>query len=47
MAVVLLLMLKGLSGAMSEEPAARAMLIAEMRELVRMYLASAAGRKRA
>ncbi|PVX71616.1 TetR/AcrR family transcriptional regulator [Paraburkholderia unamae] len=44
MAVVLIHMLKGVTGAANEEPAARAMLLAELRELVRLYLVSASQR---
>lgn len=44
MAVVLIHMLKGVAGAANEEPAARAMLLAELRELVRLYLVSASQR---
>jgi AcrR family transcriptional regulator len=41
MAIVLLQMLKGVISIANEEPASRAMLLAEVRELVRTYLASA------
>lgn len=40
MAVVLIPILKGVVGIANEEPAVRALLLAEMRELVRLYLAS-------
>jgi len=43
MAVVLLHMLKGVVSTTNEAPATRAMLLAEFRELVRVYLASASG----
>jgi AcrR family transcriptional regulator len=46
MAVVLHHMLKGVAGMVGEEPATRAMLLAEMREVIRMYLASIATRKK-
>lgn len=46
MAVVLIHMLKGVVSTASEEHAARAMLLAEVRELVRMYLASVSGREK-
>jgi AcrR family transcriptional regulator len=45
MAVVLLHMLKGVISTANEEPAMQAVILAEIRELVRMYLASASGRK--
>jgi AcrR family transcriptional regulator len=41
MAIVLLQMLKGMISIANEEPASRAMLLAEVRELVRTYVASA------
>lgn len=44
MAIVLLHMLKGVAGTLDEEPSIRAVLLAEMRELMRVYLASAATR---
>ncbi|ASL46137.1 HTH-type transcriptional repressor Bm3R1 [Burkholderia sp. AD24] len=44
MAVVLLHMLKSVVTTANEEPTMRAMLLAEIRELVRTYLASAAGK---
>ncbi|SDC79969.1 TetR/AcrR family transcriptional regulator [Paraburkholderia lycopersici] len=43
-AVVLLHMLKGVTGVASEEPASRAMLLTELRSLVRLYLVSASER---
>jgi AcrR family transcriptional regulator len=45
MAVVLLHMLKGVVSTASEEPAMQAMILAEIRELIRTYLASASGGK--
>jgi len=45
MAVVLLQTLKGVISTANEEPAMQAMILAEIRELVRTYLASASGRK--
>jgi AcrR family transcriptional regulator len=45
MAVVLLHMLKGVISTANEEPAVQAMILTEIRELVRMYLASASVRK--
>ncbi len=44
MSVVLLHTLKGVVNTANEEPAIRAMLLTEIRELVRIYLASASGR---
>lgn len=44
-AVVLIHTLKGVVGTASEEPARRAMLLAELRELVRMYLTSVSGQE--
>lgn len=46
MAIVLLPMLKGVIGIANEEPAVRPMLLAEVRELVRSYFASASPRKK-
>jgi len=40
-AIVLLQMLKGVISIANEEPASRAMLLAEVRKLVRTYFASA------
>jgi hypothetical protein len=40
-AIVLLQMLKGVISIANEEPASRAMLLPEVRELVRTYFASA------
>ncbi|WP_213763667.1 TetR/AcrR family transcriptional regulator [Caballeronia sp. dw_19] len=45
MAVVLLHLLKGVVSIANEEAAARAMLMAEIRELVRLYLVSASGKR--
>ena len=45
MAVVLIQTLKGVISTANEEPAMQAMILAEIRELVRTYLASASGRK--
>ncbi|MFK4446800.1 AcrR family transcriptional regulator [Caballeronia udeis] len=45
MAVVLIQTLKGVISTANEEPAMQAMILAEMRELVRTYLASASGQK--
>jgi hypothetical protein len=44
MAVVLLHMLKGVTTIANEEPATRALLLAELRDLVRLYLVSASER---
>ncbi|WP_245639903.1 hypothetical protein [Paraburkholderia heleia] len=44
MAIVLIPMLKGVASIANEEPSARAVLMAELRDLVRLYLVSASAR---
>ena len=44
MAIVLIHMLKGVASIANEEPSARAVLMAELRDLVRLYLVSASQR---
>ncbi|MEM5422314.1 TetR/AcrR family transcriptional regulator [Paraburkholderia ferrariae] len=44
MAIVLIHMLKGVASIANEEPSARAVLMAELRDLVRLYLVAAAER---
>ncbi|MEM5451093.1 TetR/AcrR family transcriptional regulator [Paraburkholderia sp. BR10936] len=44
MAIVLIHMLKGVASIANEEPSARAVLMAELRDLVRLYLVAAAQR---